>query len=276
MRRAKALRGMVVAGCASATALASLGVVNGASAFPAAPVSPPTVTLSGRASNGRSPDSDLNNAIVNATLSEGIASGTLRTAEPFGPISGEGREFEGTVTCMHVDGARVTVGAVGTASFRGTPQAGSYIQLLTVEFGEFPNDIEEDGAPFTFTYGDELGIEGMPSKGRPKCRDALFSDQMVDPHFNDGAIFLSPSIKSPKSGDISFDGAVKLSGTGQADSTIEVYEVGHEATGTEVAVSATGTWSLKLAGLRIGARIFQASAVDGSEVPSNIVEIAVV
>src|ERR1700683_4188686 len=83
---------------------------------PAALASPPTVTLSGEGRDGYSPDSTNASAGVNATLSGGLASGSLETGGKVGDFGGTWFAFRGNVTCMVVEGNQVTVGAFGTAS----------------------------------------------------------------------------------------------------------------------------------------------------------------
>jgi hypothetical protein len=246
--------------------------------------SPPTVTLSGSATDGQiSPNSDRIDASVNATLSNGVASGSLNTRGRVGDeFESTWYEFTGNVTCMIVHGKRVTVGAFGmvtavTQGF-GPPEIshlpGDYAQVFTVEFGEFKNLAEEFGAPLSDTYG-MLGEheDGLQSKTAPSCRKASFAHEALPTEKS--VIHLSPSITSPRDGHVSHDGIVKLSGTGEPNRVIEVYEVGREASTTEVTANADGRWSLTLGGLSPGMHLFTASAVNGSAIPANTVEVEV-
>ena len=135
--------------------LAALGFGGAAAALAALP----TVTLSGEGRNGSSPDSITASADVNATLSGGLASGTLNTSGRAGGFHETWVAFNGNVTCMVVEGKQVTVGALGTAS-RGpvagpgaTKLPGSYAQLLTVEFGEFKDPYLEYSPIYTAAFG---------------------------------------------------------------------------------------------------------------------------
>jgi len=191
--------------------------------------------------------------------------------------------FEGTVTCMLNRGKRVRVGALGRVSLeaefgpepRRQELPGTYAQVLTVEFGEFANPFEAHGRPLTESFG-TLGElhEVLPSEGPPICSQGSFAHQNTAAPF-DGVIYISPSITTPRDGHISKTGAVTLAGTGEPNHVVKVYEVGHEASATETTASATGSWSLALSGLSVGKHSFTASAVDGSTIPTNTVEIVV-
>ena len=143
-----------------------------------------------------------------------------------------------------------------------------------MEFGE----IEEPGLEYpgfrSYSFG-MLGEanQGVQSNAPPNChRHYSFAHQIV-PTF--GEIHSSPSITSPKDGHISHKGIVKLAGTGEPNRAIKVYEVGHEATGTEVTADVRGKWSLTLIAVSKGTHVFTASAVNGSEIPANTVEVIV-
>ncbi len=248
----------------------------------AALASPPSVTLSGSSTNEFTGEHPEARAEVSATLNDGVASGTLSTGgwEPkLGAHHNSFDIFTGNVTCMVVRGSRVTVGALGTVSVQpleGPPTTlpGTYAQLLTVEFGEF-----EAGRHFLPDSFGSLGEyhEGLLSASPPNCHHASFEHQSLPyGQFSQGAIYLSPSITSPTDGHISRNGTVTLSGTGEPNRAIKVYEVGDEAGATEVTANANGEWSLTLSGLSAGTHVFTASAVNGSEVPANTVEVEVV
>jgi hypothetical protein len=110
-------------------------------------------------------------ASVNATLSVGIATGTLETS---GGSGGLWHEFKGTVTCMVVEGAHATIGALGKdreVPTGGPPKAvaGEFAQLLTVEFGEYTDFTKEELPTYTDRFGDMLGThdEGVEAASRP-------------------------------------------------------------------------------------------------------------
>jgi hypothetical protein len=280
----KALRG-VGAAVFVALVLAMIATVAFAASSLASPPTP-TVTVSGSVTDARSPDSDDHNASVSATLSNGIASGSLQTSFRLNTSRSFSRyvHFAGNVTCMDIDGNRVTVGAFGTDEISGLFQEpeepfelppGTYAQVLTVEFGEFPliGTFPQRFVTDSFGMLGEHG-EGLPSDTPPNCnRRYSFANQILP--FR-GAIHISPSITSPKDGYVSHTGTVKLSGTGEPNRAITVYEVGHQASGTEVVANAKGKWSLTLSGLAVGTHVFTASAVNGSAIPANTVEVKVV
>ena len=98
------------------------------------------------------------------------------------------------------------------------------------------------------------------------CASDEANRRLRDPHFSVNHI--------PKDGHVSH-GSVTLSGTAEPNRAITVFEVGHEADGTEVIANGKGKWSLTLNGLSVGTHVFSASAVSGSETPANTVEIVV-
>ncbi len=242
--------------------------------------SAPTVTISGSARDGYSPDSVSAVASVDATLSKGVATGTLETLGRLG--SGVFREFNGSVTCMVVEGARVTIGALGKdreEPTEGPSKAlpGEFAQLLTVEFGEYTDPGQEHSPTYTDAFGNMLGEhdEGVESSEAPDCGEAGALSPGYLPTFG-GVIHLSPSIASPEDGAVSESGTVTLSGTAEPSSSIWVYEEGEEPEeGTLVSVNAEGAWSLTLEGLAIGEHVFSAKAKSGSAVVSNTVEVEV-
>lgn len=253
--------------------------------------SPPSVTLSGSNEIELGPEGRANFVEVSATLSDGVANGVLHD-EGFwvwhtsisltGAIPARRalfpKFFTGSVTCMAVRGNRVTVGALGTAEEEGRQLPGTYTQLLTVEFGEFRLK-EVRGPKFaTDTYGVPGG--SVLSTSPPNCHDASFSEQNVPEIYWTGSvgghIHISPSITSPRDGHVSRNGTVTLSGTGEPNRALKVSEVGNEASATEVTADANGEWSLTVSGLSVGKHVFSASAVKGSEVSANTVELEVV
>ncbi len=245
--------------------------------------SAPTVTLSGFASNSHgTPDSDTFNATVSATLSNGAASGSLQVTDPLAGSWGGAYAFEGKVTCMRVNGARVAVGAFGTTRSWAIVEEGKRaeftsfhsVDFLDVEFGEFPNGFEEFGEPLTFSYAGMLGGTGAPSNRPPNCGNASFREPVFGSHQSGSAIHISPSITSPKDGQVS-RGSLKLSGSGEPKRAISVYERGHEAAGSTVVANASGEWSLAVTGLSPGVHVFRASSVEGSPIPSNTVTVTV-
>ena len=270
------IRRMVLARAVVAAAISSLAMIGWSGA---ALASPPTVTLSGNGGNGHSPDSNDADAYVSATLSKRIASGSLDTFGRDERVLYRWFHFTGTVTCMDVDGKHVTVGAFGTTRLEGGGQPeeqlpGTYAQVLTVEFGE----IEEPGHEFPVFRSYSFGMlgeanQGVQSNAPPNCNKHYSFAHQIVPTF--GVIHISPSITWPRDGHISRRGNLRLCGTGEPNRAIKVYEVGHEATGTEVTADARGKWSLTLTGVSKGTHVFTASAVNGSEVPANTVEVIV-
>jgi hypothetical protein len=260
------------AACLTCATVGTSGVMSGpASAL----TGPPSVTLSGSFSNSHgSPDSNTFSAVVNARLRGSLAGGSLTIADPHGESEGTYERFEGKVTCIRVAGNRVTVGAFGAVT-RSTRNgvaiersrfAGS--DTLDIEFGEFFNDFEENGKPLTFEYEGGPIVEGR----RPtRCPTASFSELSQAR----GALYISPSITSPQTGLRSRSHAITLSGTGEPKRPLDVYEAGHKSGGTDVTPGVTGEWSLTLTGLGPGRHIFQASALGGSTVASNAVEVVV-
>jgi hypothetical protein len=242
--------------------------------------SAPTVTIEGSGRDGYTPSSTHNQASVNATLSAGIATGTLETS---GGSGGLWHEFKGTVTCMAIEGAHATIGALGKdreVPTEGPPKAvsGEFAQLLTVEFGEYTDFTREELPTYTDRFGHMLGThdEGVESSVAPDCGEAGALSSGYLPTFG-GVFHLSPSIASPEDGSVSESGAVTLSGTAEPNSSIWVYEVGEEPEeGTLVTANAEGAWSLTVEELALGVHVFSAIAQSGSKVPANTVEVEVV
>jgi len=132
-----------------ARVVAAIGVCTfaaiGLSGAPAALASPPTVTLSGRSADGGSPDSAVDEVDVSATLSNGVATGSLSDWGHRGELGGNLDVFEGNVTCMVLHGNRAVVGAFGSAwEDEAGPHdenlqfPGTYAQVLTLEFTDSP------------------------------------------------------------------------------------------------------------------------------------------
>jgi hypothetical protein len=240
--------------------------------------STPTVTVEGEGVNGGSPDSTgLNNILVDATLAGKAASGTLETQGRYGGLdNGSYDAFNGEVTCMIIKGNRVIVGAFGKASRHDEHEGttilpGSYMQVAVVEFGEFEGFF---GSPVRHAYG-SLGThhEGEPSTKPPSCKKLkAMAVQTAATEFD--SLALSPSITKPKDGAKSSSGTVKFAGTGEPNSVVIVYQVGH-LSGTEVPVNAQGKWSLKLGGFAPGEYEYTAKALSGSKVLANTVSFEV-
>jgi hypothetical protein len=242
--------------------------------------SAPTVTIEGSGIDGYSPSSAHNKASVNVTLSAGVATGTLETS---GGSGGLWHEFKGTVTCMVVEGAHATIGALGKdreVPTEGPPKAvsGEFAQLLTVEFGKYTDLTQEEMPTYTDRFGHMLGThdEGVESSVAPNCGEAGALSSGYLPTFG-GVFHLSPSITSPEDGSVSESGTVTLSGTAEPSSSIWVYEVGEEPEeGTLVTADAEGAWSLTVEELAVGVHVFSAIGQSGSKAPANTVEVEVV
>jgi hypothetical protein len=250
---------------------------------------PPSVTLSGTGLDGSPSSSDdkTDFASVNATLSQGVATGTLETAGKKGDVYGTWYVFEGNVTCMVVHGTHVKVGAFGTvwrgpSREPGAPREqlpGTYAQVLSVEFGEFSRaeEFQNPPPPLTDTFG-MVGENnrGLPSSTPPSCT-ALGSFKNQHRPSSGGAIAISPSITSPKDGYRSKTGSVKFSGTAEPNTAIKVYEEGGEGRSADVTADANGKWTVTLNGLGVGAHTFSAISLapTGSTVPANTVLVEV-
>ena len=260
------------------TSIGALVIVLGVPCASTALASPPSVTLSGRDGDGYTPDSNHNNAEVSATLSKGVASGSLSTEsrEEFGPPNAE---FAGKVTCMAIDGNRVVVGAFGKAYGKGGELPGSYAQVLILIYRKIYDSIERQRYPESFGMLGKYN-EGFKSPGPPSCSAVYSFSHQHWPSFNprfyeDKFIFMSPSIVSPVDGYVSHTGRLRLRGSGEPTGQINVYEVGHEASATTVNVTHSGEWKLTIHGLSVGTHVFTAKAVNGSTTPANTVEVKV-
>ena len=267
----------------AAGALMAVGAV-GVTADTAA-ASAPSVTLAGSALVGITPDSFGDSTIaVDATVVKGKASGTLETGGRSGGVGDTSHyEFSGKVTCMLQRNNITVIGAFGTVVYHHevgpinteTLLPGTYQQIAVVEAIE-PHEEGGPGGNFAVrhTFG-SLGEhhEGLPSAHGPKC-PAFGGIELLLPGPGD-SMYQSPSITSPKDGYKSPSATVKLNGTGEAFTSIKVYEVGHKSKATTVPVGSSGKWSLTLAGLAAGSHEYVAVAVAGSAVQSNTVMFTV-
>jgi hypothetical protein len=256
---------------ALALSVAALGMIIGWSGASTALASPPSITLSGFAADGHTPDTNGNGLTLKATLSGGVASGSLRTVGPV--FFHYGDNFEGNVSCIAVNGNRVVVGAVGIADKPGREIPST--QVVTLEFRKFRYRNGPERQTLFESFG-ALGEydQGLPGSEPPSCAQSYsFANQNLPTWEN--YLYMAPSITSPVDGYVSHTGTVKLHGTGEAKRTVKVYEVGHEASGAEVKVNAMGHWKLTLSGLSPGTHTFTAKAVNGSEAPANTVEVKV-
>jgi hypothetical protein len=244
--------------------------------------SPLSVTLSGSPNDYQnSPASEGTYAQVDATLSGGVASGTLTTGVRSGSeIGGTWYVFEGTVTCMLDLGNRFAVGAIGSDRLvpeEAPPQTvpGTYAQLFTVTYGEFPNFEEVLGTPFHSSYGGTIGEHGggVLSTEPPSCAAASYENHDYATHGSDARV--SPSITTPSDGKVTHSRRVTFRGMGEPYLPIALYEVGHREAAVETMVDAEGRWSLTLTRIPRGVHTFTASAVGGSAIPANTVEIDV-
>jgi hypothetical protein len=136
-------------------------------------------TLAGGGATGYSPDNESRQFSVDATSVDGVASGTLSTnGKVSGDVDATWAHFEGSVTCMAIEGDRAVVGAVGAVSLidsgpGSTPLPGTYGQLLNVELGEFRDPNLEEPTSYSFRY-EMLGEhgEGVEAMTDPDCAAA--------------------------------------------------------------------------------------------------------
>jgi hypothetical protein len=186
MARSSARQRACVAKCGGMHFVLMLALTTVAPAGALAAAKPVTYTLGGSGSDGfpYSPDSYTRAAEVGAVSKGRLIRGMLETVgNPPGPGgSNHPVRFSGHVTCMTVsdEGRRVAVGAYGSVTRRHEKLErlpGKYAQILTVEFGEFPN-VLEPSSPLTDTFG-VLGAEGegIKSTSRPNCANATFTAQ---------------------------------------------------------------------------------------------------
>ncbi len=241
----------------------------------------PSVTLSGAATDGTTPDGDRHRVTgVRATSSGGVAGGYLETEGKAGDVGGPYDGFSGSVTCMVVEGDQITVGALGSAWHLAEAEGaqreqlpGSYAQLLTVRFGDV--FVNETGEPpvhsaFGLLGGDDQGVE---SSTPPDCSAASFTTPF--PATN-GALHISPSITSPRDAAVLEGGAVTLTGTAERGAVVAVYDIAQPGAGAVTTADTDGAWSATIAGLAPGSHTFAAFVRPGSEIPSNLVQVEVI
>jgi hypothetical protein len=252
----------------------------------------PSITLQGAAQDGFTPDSDRDNALVEATLAGASASGSLETEGHEGDLGPPWYGFESTkVTCMLVTGNRVVIGAEGQAwqqpSFEPKSKEyapGTYVQLLEVEFGRFAVTPSKTPLPFRFGMLGEHD-EGVPRTAAPNCSAGLESfDAGLLPSLVSG-LTLSPSINLPSDGSTS-TGGVSVSGEGQPDTavTVTVREEQKGAKGevefpvqgeASALVGVGGSWSAAIAGVPAGGHKLISACSDLVATASNVVDFSV-
>jgi hypothetical protein len=246
------------------------------------------VTLDGSLNTGETPDSDFASVIsIDATLANGVASGTLTTDGRTGGIENlSHNEFTGDVTCMIAKGKRVIVGAFGKATLHEeepvfpfketiTPFPGTYMQVAVIESTDYTEGTP--GGEVTVRHKfQSLGEhhEGIASSTAPDCKSWRSLEAVTPANFGD-TLLQPPAITRPVNGSTSPTGKVKFAGTGESNSSIELYEVGHESEAHEVGVNAHGKWKTTIAGLAAGSHEFTAIAVEGSETPAKVVSFTV-
>ena len=257
--------GAVMLACAAAASPAALAL------------SPASTTLRGGAGDGGSPDSaGLSQVYPDATLTGKVASGTLETDGRYGGVgNGSYYAFNGHVTCMLVIGNRVIIGALGTASkhqegyMEGvTPLPGSYMQVAEIEFGHFFSGGIAGNIRSNHAF-QSLGPyhEGEPGSVAPSCRTYATKMRGGDPASEWDTLNLSPSITSPVDGRTYKAGPIRLAGSGEPNTAIELFDGSFKP--SFVSVNANGKWSTTL--YCSGEESFYAMAVLGSSVPSNTV-----
>jgi hypothetical protein len=269
-----------------AAVVLSLGIATGPASAAFASHGP--ITLDGSLVTGESPDSEGASVIsLDATLANGVASGTLTTdGRTGGPGNVSHNEFSGKVTCMIAKGKRVVIGALGKATsheeepfppFRETITQfpGTYMQVAVIESTDYKLGTAEGEVTVRHNY-QSLGEhhEGIASSVAPSCK-SWRSLQAVTPADLGDTLLKPPAITRPTNDSTSPTGKVKFAGTGEPDSSIELYEVGHEGEAHEVAVNAHGKWKATVSGLAAGSHEFTAIAVEGSTTPSNTVRITI-
>jgi hypothetical protein len=261
----------------------------GAGPGSAALASAHSVTLNGSLDTGESPDS-YNSSIVSmdATLANGQASGTLTTDGRIGILGKEAHnEFTGKVTCILVKGKRIIVGAFGKATAYEvvpdvfpleetiTPFPGTYMQVVVIESTDYKVDTVAGPVTVRHNY-QSLGEhhEGIQSSTSPECKSWRSLEASTPADLGD-TLLQPPAITRPTNGATSPSGKVKFAGSGEAKTSIELYEVGHESEAQEVAVNAQGKWKTTISGLAVGSHEFTAIEVEGSTVPANTIHFTV-
>lgn len=293
VRSGRARGGLLAVLGVSATVLVVLG--GSGPALAAAP----SMTLTGSAQTGFTPDSFGHRVSVDASLSGAVASGSLNTEEHTGGILGGDVGFESTqVTCMVVSGTRVVVGALGRAWKQPNPDPssreelrGEYVQFLDVDFGRFSPEkvpLMPPHSPIEFSYGGLIGAhkEGVPSSEAPSCATAVSS---FDAGFYTagGGMRLSPSIDSPADGTRVHGAHLHVSGGGEPNTTVTVTaheERAAEGGGAEfpvldeatVLVGEGGAWSATLKAAPRARTIVLSACADVARTPSNPVEVIAV
>jgi hypothetical protein len=246
---------------------------------PAWAIDQPISLIGGDGIHPSDAESFVLNSRVEATLDEKLASGSLEVESKVQEMGIWHYRFRGEVTCMHIEGKRVTVGAFGTVvKFPigpppvETPLEGKYADVLTVEFGTFPPYIPGGRAP-TDDFAFLEPLYGVPASEPPSCAHASFEDQW--PGYG-GAFYMSPTITRPRSGRSAAQRGMVLAGTGEPGRALVIHQTGQSSGTYEVTVNpADDHWALQLGGLARGTYEFVADAVDGSTVPSNTVEVFV-
>lgn len=86
---------------------------------------------------------------------------------------------------------------------------------------------------------------------------------------------LSPEITSPSDGSMVSSHTVTLSGIGEPNALLGVYDVAQPSGGHLVTVAADGEWSATFTNVPDGAHVYTAGAIAGSNVPANTVQVNV-
>lgn len=247
-----------------------------------------SITLDGSLDTGQTPDSDGFSSIsVDATLANGMATGTLTTdGRTGGPGNVSHNEFTGDVNCMLVKGKRIIIGAFGKATrheeeavfpFKETitPFPGTYMQVAVIESTDYKIGTPDGEVTVRHNY-QSLGEhhEGIQSSTPPDCRNWRSLEATTPADLGD-SLLQPPTITHPVNGTTTPSGKVKFTGTGEAKSSIELYEVGHESEAHEVAVNAHGEWKTTISGLSVGSHEFTAITVEGSTVHAKAVQFTV-
>jgi hypothetical protein len=246
------------------------------------------ITLDGSLTTGDTPDSfGASEVSVDATLADGVASGTLTTEGRTGGVGNfSHNEFTGDVTCMIAKGKRVIVGAFGKAirdeeegvfPFKETitPFPGNYMQVAVIESTDYTEGTP--GGEVTVRHKfQSLGEHhvGIASSVAPDCK-SWRSLEAVTPANSGDTLLQPPTITRPVGGTTLPTGKVKFAGEGEPDSSIEVYEVGHQDEAHVVGVNAHGKWKTTIVGLAAGSHEFTAITVDGSATPAKAVRFTV-
>jgi hypothetical protein len=247
--------------------------------------SPPSLTLSGEAFSGITPDSfGFSTIAVSATKTGSVVGGTLETGGRTGGVDDTSHyEFTGTVNCMLMSKGHMIVGAFGTVAFveevgatkNIIPQPGTYMQVAEIQFVNY----KEFGPGGEFTVRHEFGSLGEHHQGelstvKPKC-PAWTSLTASSGPVQDDSLALSPSITTPKDGFVSASGTVKFAGQGEPGTVVALYPVGKPTKAVDVTVNSLGRWSVTVGGLTVGSHEYVAQAVGGSTVLSNTVKFKV-